>query len=200
MEGMEGMKSMDAGNTESADLGELDALRAAFPPERRLPPLGWDAVRAFEREQGIVLPEPYRTLVAEVCDGCAEGPADIDGLLPVAALPEDWGCDQTQRVLSKPFPLTEAWVWEDDPRPYEEIEPLIDEVSNHGSVVLGSDGCGMYWHLVVTGAHRGRIWTISDVGAAPFGTTFGHPAAGAGLAGWVAHWATTRRPWFDVVV
>ncbi|MEV0035990.1 MULTISPECIES: SMI1/KNR4 family protein [unclassified Streptomyces] len=217
---MEGMKSMenenahrgeadrgetdrddrDAGDPGAADRGELDALRAAFPPEHCLPPLGWDAVRAFEREQGIVLPEPYRTLVAEICDGCSEGPADVDGLIPVAAVPADWGCAQTQRVLSEPFPLTGAWVWEDDPRPYEEIEPLIDEVCNHGSVVLGTDGCGMYWHLVVTGPQRGRIWNISDVGAAPFGAAFGHTTAGDGFAGWVAHWATSRRPWFDVVV
>ncbi|MEV7086402.1 SMI1/KNR4 family protein [Streptomyces sp. NPDC093085] len=196
---------MNTENTESAgrggaDRGELDALRAAFPPERRLPPLGWDGVRAFERAQGIVLPEPYRTLVAEICDGFTEGPADVDGLIPVASVPEDWGCDQTQRVLSKPFPLTEAWVWEDDLRPYEEIEPLIDEVSNHGSVVLGTDGCGMYWHLVVTGAERGRIWNISDVGAAPYGVAFGHPVTGSGFAGWVTQWAAARRPWFDVVV
>ncbi|SCG01959.1 hypothetical protein GA0115259_107583 [Streptomyces sp. MnatMP-M17] len=195
-----GSADREAGDSGAADRGELDALRAAFPAEQCLPPLGWDAVRAFEREQGIVLPEPYRTLVAEICDGCSEGPADIDGLIPVAALPADWGCAQTQRVLSKPFPLTEAWVWEDDPRPYEEIEPLIDEVCNHGSVVLGADGCGMYWHLVVTGPQRGRIWNISDVGAAPFGAAFGHTTAGDGFAGWVAHWATTRRPWFDVVV
>ncbi|RDG31298.1 SMI1/KNR4 family protein [Streptomyces corynorhini] len=179
---------------------ELDALRAAFPPEHCLPPLGWEAVHTFEYEHGIVLPDPYRTLVAEICDGCPDGPADVDGLIPLAALPADWGCDQRQRVLAKPFPLTEAWVWEDDPRPYEEIEPLIDEVSNHGSVVLGTDGSGMYWHLVVTGAHRGRIWNISDVGAAPFGAAFGHRTEGEGFAGWVAHWATTRRPWFDVVV
>lgn len=194
---MENMESMD---NEHADRGELDALRAAFPAEHCLPPLGWDGVRAFERAHDIVLPEPYRTLVAEICDGCTEGPPDIDGLIPLAALPADWGPDDTQRVLAEPFPLTEAWVWEDDPRPYEEIEPLIDAVSNHGSVVLGTDGCGMYWHLVVTGPQRGRLWNISDVGAAPFGAVFGTTAATDGFAGWVGLWSTTRRPWYDVVV
>jgi hypothetical protein len=177
-------------DTEHADPGELKALRAAFPPEFRLPPLGWDAVRAFEREHGIVLPEPYRTLVAEICDGCGEAPADVDGLIPVAELPPDWGPDGSQRVLSKPFPLDRAWVWEDDIRPYEQIEPLIDEVSNHGSVVLGTGGCGMYWHLVVTGPHRGRIWTVSDVGAAPFGAETGHVTTGVGFADWVVYWRT----------
>ncbi|MFJ4919089.1 SMI1/KNR4 family protein [Streptomyces sp. NPDC088725] len=175
-------------DTEHADQGELTALREAFPAEFRLPPLGWDAVRDFERAHGVVLPEPYRTLVADICDGCTEGPADVDGLIPVAALPADWGPADTQRVLARPFPLTRTWVWEDDPRPYEEIEPLIDEVSNHGSVVLGTDGCGLYWHLVVTGTHRGRVWTVSDVGAAPFGAEWGRSDAGLGFADWVAHW------------
>lgn len=176
-------------NTEHADPCELEALRAAFEPEHRRPPLGPLAVAAFEREHAVLLPEPYRTLVAEICDGCARGPADIDGLIPLAALPADWGCAQTQRVLSRPFPLTSPWVWEDDPRPYEEIEPLIDDVSNHGSVVLGTGGCGLYWHLVVTGPQRGRIWQISDVGAAP---VCEHPADEEGFAGWVSRWRSVR--------
>ncbi|MFE6030291.1 SMI1/KNR4 family protein [Streptomyces niveus] len=178
-------------NTEHADPADLEALRAAFPPEIRRPPLGWDTVHAFEREQGVVLPEPYRTLVAEICDGSGEGPADVDGLIPLTSLPGDWGPDDGQRAPEKAFPLTAAWVWEDDPRPYEEIEPLIDEVSNDGSVVLGTDGCGLYWHLIVTGAQRGRVWAVSDVGAAPFEEEPGGTGA-PGFAAWVAHWAKTR--------
>jgi hypothetical protein len=58
--------------------------------------------------------------------------------------------------LAAPFPLTESWLWEEDSRPAEEIESLRGPVFDHGSVVLGTDGCGMYWHLIVTGPHRGR--------------------------------------------
>ncbi|WP_330176407.1 SMI1/KNR4 family protein [Streptomyces sp. NBC_01498] len=176
-----------AGHTdaERADPADLDTLRAAFRPELRRPPLGWAAVHAYEHEQGVVLPEPYRTLVAEICDGSDEGPADIDGLIPLRRLPADWGADDGQRAVGREFPLTEAWLWEDDPRPYEELEPLIDQVGNDGSVVLGTDGCGLYWHLVVTGPQRGRIWAVGDVGAAPF-------EGDAGFADWVAHWAERR--------
>ncbi len=53
-------------------------------------------------------------------------------------------------------PLTEMWAWEDDDGPYEDPEAAIDQVHNHGSIVLGTDGCAVNWHLVVTGPHRGR--------------------------------------------
>ncbi|MFF4413555.1 SMI1/KNR4 family protein [Streptosporangium sp. NPDC001559] len=172
------------------------ALRAVFDVGTRVPPLGWDAVRAFEAEHGIVLPEPYRTFVAEVCDGSRSGPPDF-GLVPLAELPRDWGNGRPRRVLALPFPLTEVWVWDDDPRPEEEIDPLLERVFHHGSIVLGTDGCGMYWHLVVSGPHRGHVWQISGEGAVPFGAEFGTTTGSSGFAGWVEHWVA-GKPWFDV--
>jgi hypothetical protein len=184
---------MDVGQ---AGLADLAALRAAFDVGMRKPPLGWDAVRTFEAEHGIVLPEPYRTFVAEICDGSAQGPPHY-GLLPLAKVPDELEDDRGRRVLARPFPLTEAWVWEDDPRPAEEIEAAIEQVYDHGSIVLGTDGCAMYWHLVVTGPHRGHIWNICGEGAGPFGAEFGFSTGQSGFAGWVRHWAA-RKWWWDV--
>lgn len=181
-----------------ADPADLEVLRAAFDGDSRRPPLGWDAVRAFETEHGIVLPEPYRTCVAEICDGSADGPPS-HGLLPLAEMPRDWGDRRPERVLAAPFPLTGPWLWEgdeDDPRSDEEIAAALHPVFSHGSVVLGTDGCGMYWHLVVAGPHRGHVWNICGEGAAPFGSEFGHTTAGSGFAGWVGHWAKGLT-WFD---
>ncbi|MFJ9848042.1 SMI1/KNR4 family protein [Streptomyces sp. NPDC101150] len=187
-----------------ADVDCLEALRAACAPGGGSPPLGRAAVRAFEAEHRITLPEPYRTFVADIADGCPEGPPDY-GLVPLAALPGDWSGKPADRALDAPFPLTEAWLWEDDPRPAVgvppalaggEIDPLAAAVFDHGSVVLGTDGCGMYWHLIVSGAHRGHIWLICGEGAAPFGAPFGHTAGEPGFAGWVRHWAA-GRPWYD---
>lgn len=176
----------------------IKALRAVFSERDTKPPIGWGAVQAFEIEHGITLPEPYRTFVAEIADGCSDGPPHY-GLLPLAALPNhsDWSNKHVDRRLDKPFPLTEAWVWEEDPRPLKEIELLLESVYNDGSVVLGDDGCGMYWHLIVTGEHRGHIWGVADVGAEPFGATFGFTTAEAGFAGWALHWASEKE-WFDV--
>lgn len=157
-------------------------------------------MRSFETEHGIVLPEPYRTFVAEICDGLRAGPPDY-GLLPFAKTPSDWGSNRPERLLAEPFPLTEAWLWEADGDGAElseqEFDDRVEPVYNHGSLVLGTDGCGMYWHLIVTGPQRGHVWLIDENGAIPFGTRSdaslmpGVP----GFAGWVTHWAQGRS-WF----
>ncbi|MBM9510658.1 SMI1/KNR4 family protein [Actinacidiphila acididurans] len=183
--------------TERVDPDDLAFLRGAFGVDGGgQPALGWDAVRAFEAEHGIVLPEPYRTFVAEVTDGSPSGPPEY-GLVPLATLPADWGNGRPERVLNRPFPLTETWVWEDDPRPGDVLDPLLDEVFDHGSVVLGTEGCGMYWHLIVNGPQRGHIWLVTGEGAMPFGSDPGSLDGEPGFLGWVRHWADGKS-WFDM--
>jgi hypothetical protein len=175
---------------------DLEFLRAAFAGGGRGGTgLGWAAVRGFEAEHGVVLPEPYRTFVAEITDGCSAGPPEY-GLVPLGALPAGWGSGRPRRVLRRPFPLTEAWFWDQDPRPGEETELLLGDVFDHGSVVLGTEGCGMYWHLIVTGPHRGHVWLITGEGAGPFGREFGFMGSEPGFVGWVRHWAD-GKPWFE---
>ncbi|GAA0855682.1 hypothetical protein GCM10009525_88160 [Streptosporangium amethystogenes subsp. fukuiense] len=87
-------------------------------------------------------------------------------------------------------------MWEEDPRPQEEVDPVLEQVYDHGSIVLGTDGCAMYWHLIVSGPHRGHVWQISGEGAVPFGAEFGFTTGNPGFAGWVKHWAA-GKPWFD---
>ncbi|MFI8082361.1 SMI1/KNR4 family protein [Kitasatospora sp. NPDC086009] len=186
--------------TEHASAADLALLRAAFGADRagsavRTPPLGRGGVRAFEAEHGIVLPEPYRTFVAEICDGFSDGPPH-HGLIPAAALPADWGAGRPGQVLAEPFPLSATWLWDDDPRPEEEVEALLERVFHHGSIVLGTDGCGMYWHLVVSGPRRGEIWLITGEGAVPYRAPDGGSAGEPGFAGWVARWAA-GLPWWS---
>ncbi|MEV6550963.1 SMI1/KNR4 family protein [Streptomyces sp. NPDC051597] len=192
-------------NTETCDPVELASLREIFAsrPEAA-PPAGWEAVRSFEAEHGIVLPEPYRTFVAEVCDGLRAGPPSY-GLLPFAQTPPDWGSGRHSRLLAEPFPLTAAWMWENDEKDKEneealsepELEARMEAAFDHGSLLLGTDGCGMYWHLVVTGPQRGHVWLIDEYGALPFGTSPGtSPMPGTpGFTGWVTHWSQGRS-WF----
>ncbi|MDG9683280.1 SMI1/KNR4 family protein [Streptomyces sp. DH18] len=188
-------------NTEACDPAESAALREIFASRPdAVPPAGPEAVRSFETEHGIVLPEPYRTFVAEICDGLRAGPPHY-GLLPFAKTPSDWGSDRPERLLAEPFPLTEAWLWEADDDgtalSEQEFDDRVEPVFNHGSLVLGTDGCGMYWHLIVTGPQRGHVWLIDENGAIPFGTRSdaslmpGVP----GFAGWATHWAQDRS-WF----
>jgi hypothetical protein len=183
-------------NTDQADPRDLEAIREALNiDDGGESARGWDAVHAFEAEHGIVVPEPYRTFVAEISDGSFTGPPDF-GLVGLAQTPADWGSGRPERCLAQPFPLTRMWIWEDDPQSDEEIGPLIEKVTDHGSIVLGTDGCGMYWHLIVTGEHRGHIWNINGEGAMPFGAEFGYTTGESGFAGWVKHWAS-GADWFD---
>ncbi|MEU4096741.1 SMI1/KNR4 family protein [Streptomyces sp. NPDC026673] len=185
-------------DTEHASPEDLAALRAAFDvDDDGESALGWETVRAFEARHGVVLPEPYRTFVAEITDGSFQGPPEF-GLVGLEELPGDWGDQRPERDLSRPFPLTSAWMWEDDERPEEELAPLLGPVFDHGSIVLGTDGCGMYWYLVVTGPQRGRVWNICGEGACPFGAESGHTTTAAGFADWVGHWAA-GKPWFDAL-
>ncbi|MER5312056.1 SMI1/KNR4 family protein [Streptomyces sp. NPDC002773] len=187
-------------NTETCVPAELATLREIIGsrPEA-VPPAGWEAVRIFEAEHGIVLPEPYRTFVAEICDGLRAGPPYY-GLLPLAQTPSDWGSDRPERMLAEPFPLTAAWLWEEegDALSEQEFEARMGPVFDHGSLLLGTDGCGMYWHLIVTGPQRGHVWLIDENGAMPFGTrpdTSLMPGP-PGFEGWANHWAQGRS-WFE---
>jgi hypothetical protein len=96
-----------------ADLALLRAELGDVGPDGE-DALGWEAVRAFEARHGIVLPEPYRSFVAEITDGGGLGPADLSGILPLEALPDDRDGDGAERDLAAPFPLTERRLWEDD--------------------------------------------------------------------------------------
>jgi hypothetical protein len=165
----------------------LAELRRTFGVDDGSSALGWPAVHAFEAESGIVLTEPYRAFVAEISDGSYQGPPEY-GFLGLAEMPADWGQGRPTRDLSAPFPLTKAWIWEDEDLDEADLDAALGPVFDHGSVVLGTDGCGMYWHLIVTGGHRGHIWNICGEGAAPFGTEFGQMAGEPGFLGWVRHW------------
>ncbi|MFE5112005.1 SMI1/KNR4 family protein [Streptomyces sp. NPDC056663] len=129
-----------------------------------------EAVRSFEAEHGIVLPEPYRTFVAEICDGLRAGPPYY-GLLPLAQMPPDWGSDRPECLVAERFPLTAAWLWEAEgdemALSVQEFEARTDPVFDHGSLLLGTDGCVMYWHLIVTGPQRGHVRQIAGEGRCP---------------------------------
>jgi hypothetical protein len=177
----------------SANGPDLEALRAVFAGRGAGPPAGWDRVQAFEQAAGVVLPEPYRSFAALIGDGCRAGPPYY-GLVPLhqAGGRDPYGEPGLAR-LARPFPLTSAWIWDNEPPPDQGI--TRDQVWD-GALLLGHDGCGMYWTLVVTGTHRGHIWQKVDVGAQPFGRSFGYTTAADGFAGWAAHWAA-GKDWYD---
>ncbi|CAM5285483.1 hypothetical protein GCM10010345_42420 [Streptomyces canarius] len=47
-----------------------------------------------------MLPEPYRTFVAEIVNGTDDGPPDTGGLLPVGEKPESWAVWEAEYWMS----------------------------------------------------------------------------------------------------
>ncbi|MEV5442436.1 SMI1/KNR4 family protein [Streptomyces sp. NPDC052644] len=179
---------MSAPDTYPSDT-TLYFLRTAFPEEWRESPLGEAAVAAWEAENGVRLPEPYRTFVAEISNGSALGPAGDGGLQPLGVLPDGWP-DLGPRRPGAPFPLDAVWNWEDDETVDPDGDPRTDAAYNDGSVVLGSEDGATYWLLVTAGPRRGEVWMVGDVGAAP---APGDPAWG--FEEWVRHWHAGHEWW-----
>ena len=77
-------------------------------------------------------------------------------------------------LLDQEFPFTEAWVWEgeqgmwDSARQNWSKEGIAKLALTHrGNICIGNDGCGQYWHLIVTGAERGNMWLFCGEGVTP---------------------------------
>jgi hypothetical protein len=159
----------------------LDFLRSAFPPEWREPALGHEAVAKWEEENGVALPEPYRTFIAEVSNGSSLGPAGDGGLQPLGWLPDTWP-DPGARQPGELFPLEAAWVWEED-ESVDLRDPRIPAAFNRGSVVLGAEEGQSFWLLLTTGPRRGEVWMVTEMAAVPV------PGDQAwGFEEWVRYW------------
>lgn len=137
--------------------------------EGRDPSLGVEDIRTFETRFGVVLPDKYRQFLMREHDGAAIGPRY--GLLPLGKVPSHWSeiHDYSTR-LQRPFPLDAAWIWEDEPDA-PDLERRI-EATNDGVLLLGEQGCGARWVLVVSGERAGEVWLTTGEGAAPTGLTF----------------------------
>lgn len=125
------------------------------------PTLSEEAVQAFEARHAIRLPAEYRLYVLELGDG---GPGPIEyGVQPLGTMPMAPTPFSDLSQVCEPFPFTRVWLWD------------FDEPSNEGSqediyrggIYLGTDGCAMDWHLIITGPERGIPWMLADEGIQP---------------------------------
>jgi hypothetical protein len=123
------------------------------------PPLTESEVAAFEYSNRVGLPPDYREFLLCVGNG-GSGPPDY-GLCALGNTPSDF--DLALPDLSKPFPFTRPWVWEEG-----DVSPEGERADVYrGIVILGTDGCAQYWALVVRGPDCGKIWMLADVGIQP---------------------------------
>ena len=158
---------------------ELEAACREVRP-RLNPPATEAALAAREQTWGVTLPEEARRIVLELGDGCPDGPAGY-GMPrlgdPVADL-------DSEPDPAQPFPLTDMWVWESED---DADWTAVEAVWSRGWLPLGTDGCGQYPVLVVSGAERGEVWHLNEMGA------FRHSGR-RGLAGFMLDWLECG-PW-----
>lgn len=122
-------------------------------------------VMQFENTFAITLPEDFKHFLLEIGNGG-------DG-------PPFYGMNRLTDMISSnsaipfrpdlPFPLTQAWVWESETKEWwKDPSQIVQRVHCHGQLTVGTEGCGEYWSLIVSGDQYGYMWNISDVGAGPF--------------------------------
>ena len=138
------------------------------------------AVADFERGYRISLPTDYRQFLLQIGNG-GDGPP-VFGLCALGAIPADF--DAAPPDLAKPFPFKRPWIWEDG-----ETSPEGTRLDVYcGIIILGTDGCGQYWALVVRGPDSGKIWMLADVGIT-------HTIPKMTFIEWYEAWLDGRREW-----
>jgi predicted nucleic-acid-binding Zn-ribbon protein len=122
-----------------------------------------DEVRRFEKQQGVELPSEYREFICTVGNGGA-GPGY--GIVP---LEKCW----IRGALHLPFPYTAACD------PLAHLDDSHDDSewnrAYNGCMAIGTDGCGIWNLLVVTGPRRGDLWkdlASQDQGFSPTTLSF----------------------------
>jgi hypothetical protein len=93
--------------------------------------------------------------------GLSLGPPHY-GLAPLNDAQDEEG--EPNPDIARPQPLTEPWLWEDEPDAPGE---LIEAAWGHGRIWLGTDGCGTQWVLVVAGECAGEVFVVCGEGAGP---------------------------------
>lgn len=164
-------------------LSELGGVRLGA----RLEP---SAVDRFEAGHGVTLPSGFREFVLHVGNG-GDGPGY--GLEPL-------NVDARHVGLDEPFPLTAVWSWDAAPHPDPSVNERQIDACHRGWVRLGTEGCGLDWALIVSGAERGNVWNIEGQGAQPC-------APSRDFASWYLAWLEWKarggeasgRAWRDVV-
>lgn len=151
---------------------ELNLVRAG---EDLAPPMTELDLARFEGAHSVRLPNEYRKFVTVLSSGCRGGPPD-SGLTPPGEDVELPSPNMYAR-LSQPFELRERYVLGNAQRFLQ------------GLLVLGADGCGQFWLLVVTGPARGQIWSLSEEALQPW--------YGRGFYDWMEHWLRNGVDWWN---
>jgi len=165
------------------------------------PPLTRAQVDQFEAECGVQLPSAFARFLTEVGNGGAFGPQ-----YGVPALGDTWGSPWHDvpygDAVSIPYGMPAECVWEDEPD--ERKREVLQARAGHGNIVIGYEGCGTYWVLIVAGPRKGEICLLTEVGIASCPKSVEYMTwlrllCDEGLSWWsglVRHWGPKENAFF----
>jgi hypothetical protein len=171
-----------------AQLAILDATFEVFGSESHQyqfkPCLSSKDIQVFESRYNIELPSEYKNFLLEIGNGGAGpgyGLSGLSGIESEDVIPEKVYLEN-YAILSKPFPLTEAWndldlIVKDNTDFVTNNDAYFDDKFIQGTLTITNYGCGIYGMLVITGEQSGKIWIddrTNDNGIYPACLSFCH--------------------------
>ncbi|MBE9002367.1 MULTISPECIES: SMI1/KNR4 family protein [unclassified Nostoc] len=144
-------------------LAILDATFEVFGSESHQyqlkPCLSNKDIQLFESRCNISLPSEYKNFLLEIGNGGAGPGYGLSGLSGIEY--EDVIAEKLYQekyeILSKPFPLTEAWN-DLDLIVNNRNDAYFDNKFIQGTLTITTYGCGIDAILVITGEQSGKIW------------------------------------------
>ncbi|BDI18435.1 hypothetical protein ANSO36C_42370 [Nostoc cf. commune SO-36] len=136
-------------------LAILDATFEVFGSESHQyqfkPCLSNKDIQVFESRYNIILPGEYRNFLLEVGNGGAGPGYGLSVLLGIEyedVIPEKL-YQEKYEILSKPFPLTEAWnnldlIVKNNTDLNANRDAYVDDKFIHGTLTMTNYGCGIY--------------------------------------------------------
>lgn len=93
------------------------------------------------------------------------------------------------KAFSCEFPLQEPYAFEmtETPKQNEALQKVA-----YGNIPIGSEGCGIYWILLLSGNHAGEIWILTDCGISSVGKSLT-------LEKWYEKMSSNRIFWHSVL-
>lgn len=117
-------------------------------------------IATFETAHGISLPSEYRRFLKELGNGGA-GPGY--GIFPLGEGEEEPLADEVLQNLAQPFPHDASWndtslIEDDGFGGFVPSEAYYARSVMAGAMEIATEGCALFYLLVVSGPRAGEIW------------------------------------------
>lgn len=141
-------------------------------------------IALFEHTHAVTLPTAYQQLLfhPHTFNGPLYGlfPLPTNDLLhPLSQLPYS-------ETLQHDFPFDQAWLRTG----HHTCQPSHFLRASYGSVAIATEGCNIFWILILKGRHQGEVWLVNPTGVTPCG-------ANASIERWIYRFQSQPPQWWQ---